>query len=103
MGTDADAIADTLAHLGTSDLRAGASVEAELDLAAGPRIACPVLVVWAGRGALPRFHGDVLSVRRPWSRTRAARRSIAVGGSRRRRDPRARTRASVLHFATPVP
>ncbi|HVG76200.1 MAG TPA: alpha/beta fold hydrolase [Thermoleophilaceae bacterium] len=52
------------------DYRAGASVDAErddADAAAGRRIACPVLVLWAARGALPRFYGDVLGVWRPWA------------------------------------
>ena len=52
------------------DYRAGASVDAALDDAdreAGRTIACPVLVLWGGRGALPRFYGDVLEVWRPWA------------------------------------
>ena len=52
------------------DYRAGASVDAEYDdadAAAGRRIGCPVLVLWAARGALPRFYGDVLDVWRPWA------------------------------------
>ncbi len=52
------------------DYRAGASVDAErddADAAAGRRIACPVLVLWAARGALPRFYRDVLGVWRPWA------------------------------------
>ena len=52
------------------DYRAGASVDAErddADAAAGRRIASPVLVLWAARGALPRFYGDVLGVWRPWA------------------------------------
>jgi haloacetate dehalogenase len=52
------------------DYRAGASVDAErddADAAAGRRIACPVLVLWAARAALPRFYGDVLGVWRPWA------------------------------------
>jgi haloacetate dehalogenase len=28
---------------------------------------CPLLVLWAGRGGLPRFYGDVLDVWRPWA------------------------------------
>ena len=53
------------------DYRAGASVDVEHDDAdrdAGREIACPVVVLWAGRGGLPRFYGDVLDVWRPWAR-----------------------------------
>jgi haloacetate dehalogenase len=52
------------------DYRAGATVDSEhddIDRAAGRRIACPVLVLWATRGGLPRFYGDVLDVWRPWA------------------------------------
>jgi haloacetate dehalogenase len=52
------------------DYRAGASVDVEHDDAdreAGRRIACPVLVLWAGRGGLPILYGDVLEVWRPWA------------------------------------
>jgi len=52
------------------DYRAGATVDVEhddADVEAGRRIACPVLVLWAGRGALPRFYADVLEVWRPWA------------------------------------
>lgn len=52
------------------DYRAGASVDVdddEADRAAGRRIECPVLALWAERGALPRLHGDVLEVWRPWA------------------------------------
>jgi haloacetate dehalogenase len=52
------------------DYRAGASVDVEHDDAdrdAGREIACPVVVLWAGRGGLPRFYGDVLDVWRPWA------------------------------------
>jgi haloacetate dehalogenase len=52
------------------DYRAGASVDVEHDDAdrgAGRAIACPVLVLWAGRGGLPRFYPDVLEVWRPWA------------------------------------
>jgi haloacetate dehalogenase len=52
------------------DYRAGASVDVGLDDAdreAGRRIACPVLVLWAARGGLPRFYPDVLEVWRPWA------------------------------------
>ena len=52
------------------DYRAGATVDVEHDEAdrtAGRQISCPVLVLWAGRGGLPRFYGDVLDVWRPWA------------------------------------
>jgi haloacetate dehalogenase len=52
------------------DYRAGASVDVvhdDADLAAGRSIACPVLVLWAARGGLPRFYPDVLEVWRPWA------------------------------------
>jgi haloacetate dehalogenase len=52
------------------DYRAGATVDVAYDDAdrdAGRRIECPVLVLWAGRGGLPRFYADVLDVWRPWA------------------------------------
>ncbi len=52
------------------DYRAGATVDVEdddADRATGRRIECPVLVLWAGRGGLPRFYPDVLEVWRPWA------------------------------------
>ena len=52
------------------DYRAGASIDVEhddADRAAGRRIECPTLVLWAGRGGLPRFYADVLDVWRPWA------------------------------------
>jgi haloacetate dehalogenase len=52
------------------DYRAGATVDPALDDAdvqAGREITCPVLVLWAGRGGLPRFYPDVLDVWRPWA------------------------------------
>ena len=52
------------------DYRAGATIDVEHDEAdrtAGRQISCPVLVLWAGRGGLPRFYGDVLDVWRPWA------------------------------------
>jgi haloacetate dehalogenase len=51
------------------DYRAGATVDRahdELDREAGRRIECPVLVLWATRGGLPRFYPDVLDV---WRRS----------------------------------
>ena len=52
------------------DYRAGAGIDREHDDAdrhQQRRIACPLLVLWAGRGALPRLYGDVLDVWRPWA------------------------------------
>jgi haloacetate dehalogenase len=52
------------------DYRAGADVDREhddADLHRRRRIACPMLVLWGVRGALPRLYGDVLDVWRPWA------------------------------------
>jgi haloacetate dehalogenase len=50
------------------DYRAGATVDRQLDEAdRGREIGCPVLCLWAGRGALPLLYGDVLAVWRPWA------------------------------------
>jgi haloacetate dehalogenase len=48
------------------DYRAGAGIDIEHDEAGGV-IACPVLALWAARGALPVFYGDVLDIWRPWA------------------------------------
>jgi haloacetate dehalogenase len=48
------------------DYRAGAGIDLEHDEAGGT-INCPVLALWAARGALPVFYGDVLEVWRPWA------------------------------------
>ena len=51
------------------DYRAGATVDRQLDEAdRGRMIDCPVLVLWATRGALGPLYGDVLEVWRPWAR-----------------------------------
>jgi haloacetate dehalogenase len=51
------------------DYRAGASIDREHDEAdRGRLIDCPVLALWAGRGALELLYGDVLSVWRSWAR-----------------------------------
>ena len=42
-------------------------VHDDADRDAGRSISCPVLVLWAGRGGLPRFYPDVLDVWRPWA------------------------------------
>jgi haloacetate dehalogenase len=51
------------------DYRAGATIDVEHDEADRDlrRIDCPVLVLWAARGALPLFYGDVLAVWRAWA------------------------------------
>jgi haloacetate dehalogenase len=52
------------------DYRAGATIDVEhdeLDREAGRRIVCPVLVLWAAHGGLPRFYRNVLDVWRPWA------------------------------------
>jgi haloacetate dehalogenase len=52
------------------DYRAGATIDVELDDAdrsAGRQIGCPALVLWAARGGLPRFYGDVVAVWRAWA------------------------------------
>jgi len=52
------------------DYRAGAGIDRDHDDADRDerRIACPLLVLWSARGALPRLYGDVLEVWRPWAR-----------------------------------
>jgi haloacetate dehalogenase len=52
------------------DYRAGAGVDRDHDDAdrGRRRVECPLLVLWSGPGALPRFYGDVLDVWRPWAR-----------------------------------
>jgi haloacetate dehalogenase len=39
----------------------------DADRAAGRRVACPVLVLWATGDDLPDLYGDVLAVWRPWA------------------------------------
>jgi haloacetate dehalogenase len=56
-------------HATCEDYRAGATYDFNLDEAdrtAGHRIACPVLVLWAGRGQLPQLY-DVLLIWRDWA------------------------------------
>jgi haloacetate dehalogenase len=56
-------------HATCEDYRAGATYDFELDKAdraAGRRIACPVLALWAARGALPAWY-DVLEIWREWA------------------------------------
>jgi haloacetate dehalogenase len=72
-----EALADYLAavhdleviHAMCQDYRAGATVDHEhdeADLAAGRRIACPLLALWAGRDELGRWF-DVLATWRRWA------------------------------------
>jgi haloacetate dehalogenase len=52
------------------DYRAGAGIDRahdDADRSAGIRIACPVLVLWSARGALPKLYRDVMSVWDPWA------------------------------------
>lgn len=51
------------------DYRAGATIDREHDDDDQGRrkLTCPLLVLWSGTGALPRFYGDVLDVWRPWA------------------------------------
>jgi haloacetate dehalogenase len=56
-------------HATCEDYRAGATYDFALDEAdrtRGHRITCPVLVLWAARGALPKWY-DVLGVWRDWA------------------------------------
>jgi haloacetate dehalogenase len=60
---DADAV-----HAICEDYRAGATIDRQLDEAdRGRQIGCPVLCLWAERGALPLLYGDVLAVWQPWA------------------------------------
>jgi haloacetate dehalogenase len=57
-------------HAMCEDYRAGLGVDRqadEADRAAGRRIACPVLVLWATRDDLEDLYGDPLAVWEPWA------------------------------------
>jgi haloacetate dehalogenase len=57
-------------HAICEEYRAAASIDREHDeedRAAGRRIACPVLVLWAGHDDLEALYGDVLAVWRDWA------------------------------------
>ena len=58
---------DTL-HAICEEYRAAATLDYELDESdrGNRRIACPVLALWAGKGALPSWY-DVLAVWRAWA------------------------------------
>jgi haloacetate dehalogenase len=55
-------------HAICEDYRAGATIDCELDAAdfARRRITCPLLVLWAAKGILPRCY-DTLAVWRDWA------------------------------------
>jgi haloacetate dehalogenase len=56
-------------HATCEDYRAGATFDFDLDEAdrtSGKRLACPVLALWAARGALPKLY-DVLAIWRDWA------------------------------------
>jgi haloacetate dehalogenase len=57
-------------HAMCEDYRAGLGIDRahdDADTAAGRRIACPTLVVWATGDDLPDLYGDVLAVWREWA------------------------------------
>jgi haloacetate dehalogenase len=56
-------------HAMCEDYRAGATYDFALDEAdrGSKRIACPVLVLWGGRGRLPELYEDVLEIWRAWA------------------------------------
>jgi haloacetate dehalogenase len=57
-------------HAMCEDYRANATYDRavdEADRAAGRRLACPVLVLWAGRDDLGALYGDPLAVWRAWA------------------------------------
>ena len=56
-------------HAMCEDYRAGATLDVEHDEAdrRRRRIGCPVLVLWGGRGKLPRLYDDVLGIWRAWA------------------------------------
>ncbi len=57
-------------HAMMEDYRAGVGLDRahdEADCAAGRRLACPTLVLWARRDDLEYLYGDPLAVWRPWA------------------------------------
>jgi haloacetate dehalogenase len=57
-------------HAMCEDYRAGLGIDRahdDADRAAGRRVACPVLVLWATGDDLPDLYGDVLEVWRDWA------------------------------------
>ena len=57
-------------HAMCEDYRAGLGIDRAIDdadRAAGRRITCPVLVLWARRDDMEDLYGDVLAVWRPWA------------------------------------
>ena len=58
-------------HAMVEDYRAGLGIDRshdEADRAAGRRVECPLLVVWAERDEMETLYGDPVEVWRPWSR-----------------------------------
>jgi haloacetate dehalogenase len=58
-------------HAMLEDYRAGLGIDRahdEADRAAGRRLACPTLVLWALRDDMEQLYGDPLAVWRPWAR-----------------------------------
>jgi haloacetate dehalogenase len=58
-------------HAMLEDYRAGLHIDRHhdaTDRAAGRRIECPLLVMWALDDDMPRLYGDPLAVWRPWAR-----------------------------------
>jgi haloacetate dehalogenase len=56
-------------HAMCEDYRAGVTFDRDLDDAdrGARKIECPVLVLWGGRGKLPRLYDDVLAIWRGWA------------------------------------
>ena len=57
-------------HAMCEDYRAGLGLDRaadDADRAAGRRIACPVLVIWAGRSDLESLYPDILGIWRTWA------------------------------------
>ena len=57
-------------HAMIEDYRAGLGLDRaadEADMAAGKRVVCPTLVLWAERDDLARLYGDPLEIWRTWS------------------------------------
>jgi haloacetate dehalogenase len=60
----------SVVHAMCEDYRAGLGVDRahdDADRAAGRRVRCPLLVLWAARDDLPDLYGDVPAVWRPWA------------------------------------
>lgn len=69
-------------HAMLEDYRAGLGIDRAHDEAsrqAGQRVACPLLVLWAGHDDLEALHGDPLAIWRPWAGQRPQGRRLACG------------------------